>query len=156
MNYETKTTLKPETIDALQELIQVNIDSRDGFHEAADNIDDLSVSSLFRELASQRNSNVSELRTLVSSNLEEPQDSGSAAASIHRTWMDLRAALGGGVSAMLSEAERGEDYIKSKYEETLKATAGSAVTDVLNRQYADVKAGHDRVRDLRDACQDKD
>lgn len=155
MNYETKTTLNKDTIDVLQSLIQVNIDSREGFHEAAENVDDLSISSLFRELASQRNNNVSELRSLVSTNMEEPQDSGSTAASMHRTWMDLRAALGGGVSAMLSEAERGEDHIKAKYEETLKKTAGSAVTDVLNRQYADIKAGHDRVRDLRDAYQDK-
>jgi uncharacterized protein (TIGR02284 family) len=37
------------------------------------------------------------------------------------------------------------------YEEVLKETAGSAVNDVLTRQYAKVKAGHDQVRDLRNA-----
>ena len=36
----------------------------------------------------------------------------------------------------------------------LKNTAGSAVNDVLTQQYAKVKAGHDRVRDLRDAMKD--
>jgi uncharacterized protein (TIGR02284 family) len=68
--------------------------------------------------------------------------------------MDLRAAFGAGTHAMLSEAERGEDYIKGKYEEILKGTAGSAVTDVLNRQYRAVKIAHDRVRDLRDTYQE--
>jgi uncharacterized protein (TIGR02284 family) len=37
------------------------------------------------------------------------------------------------------------------YEDVLTETAGSAVHDVLQHQYAKVKAAHDVVRDLRDA-----
>jgi len=151
MTLETKLNLQPHTIDALQELIQANIDSRDGFNEAAAQLDDMTISSLFRQLAEDRNQQASELRTLVAANREEPEDSGSMTAAAHRMMIDLRAALGGGAGTMLSEAERGEDWIKSKYEEVLKDTAGSAVNDVLLRQYAAVKAAHDRIRDLRDA-----
>jgi uncharacterized protein (TIGR02284 family) len=114
----------------------------------------MTISSLFRELASQREQQAAELRTLVAANFEEPDHEGSYAAAAHRAWMDLRAAFGGGTHAMLSEAERGEDYIKGKYEEILKECAGSAVTDVLNRQYRAVKLAHDRVRDLRDTYQE--
>ncbi len=150
MGTETKLNLARETIDALQELIQVNIDSRDGFNEAAAQIDDMTISSLFRQLAEDRNEQASELRTIVAANREEPEDSGSLSAAAHRMLIDVRAALGGGVPVVLSEAERGEDWIKAKYEEVLKQTAGSAVNDVLSRHYAAVKAAHDRVRDLRD------
>jgi uncharacterized protein (TIGR02284 family) len=148
---ETKTALTKETINCLNDLIQVNIDSRDGFRDAAENVENLTISSLFTELSNQRNDQASELRSLVTANAQEPTDSGSFAAAAHRAWMDLRSAFGGGTAAMLSEAERGEDYIKGKYESALKGHAGSAVTDVLNRQYASVKAAHDRVRDLRDS-----
>ena len=151
MTTETKLNLSRETIDKLQQLIQTNIDSRDGFNEAASKLEDMTISSMFRQLGAERDQQAAELRTLVAANREEPQKSGSVAAAAHRMLIDLRAALGGGNAAILSEAERGEDYIKGKYEEVLKETAGSAVNDVLQRQYAAVKAAHDRVRDLRDA-----
>ena len=154
MAMETKTSLSKETIEKLQELVQVNIDSHDGFNDAASNTEDMTISSLFRELASQREQQAAELRTLVAANFEEPDREGSYAAAAHRAWMDLRAAFGGGTHAMLSEAERGEDHIKGKYEEILKECAGSAITDVLNRQYRAVKLAHDRVRDVRDTYQE--
>lgn len=150
MSTETKLNLSRETLDKLQELIQVNIDSRDGFNEAAAQLDDMTISSMFRQFSAEREQQAAELRTLVAANREEPQDAGSMAAAAHRLLIDLRAALGGGAGTILAEAERGEDWIKGKYEEVLKETAGSAVNDVLHRHYTAVKAAHDRVRDLRD------
>lgn len=154
MATETKTTLTSESIATLQDLVQVNIDSRDGFQEAIEHVDDANISALFIDLARQRNEQCSELRTLVSANSEEPKQDGTLSGDAHQAWMNLRAMVGGGTKAMLNEAERGEDHIKAKYEEALKAIAGSAVTDVLNRHYVDVKAAHDRVRDLRDQYND--
>lgn len=58
---------------------------------------------------------------------------------------------GGDPYVILIEAERGEDHIKEAYEDVLKETAEDAVNDVLTAQYAIVKAGHDQVRDSRDA-----
>ena len=151
MSVESKTNLNEATISQLQELIQINIDSTEGFQEAAKQIEDMSVSSLFVELAAQRSQNATELQDYVEWNGEKPRDEGSYAAAFHRTWLDLRAMISGGdTHVILAEAERGEDSIKSAYEDALKETAGSAVNDVLTRQYADIKAGHDRIRDLRD------
>ena len=53
--------------------------------------------------------------------------------------------------SILAECERGEDVIKNKYEDLIPKIAGSPVTSLLNQQYAQVKAAHDRIRDLRDA-----
>lgn len=154
MNAGTKTALRPEIVERLQSLIQTNLDSRDGLLEAAEHVGDAGVAKLCHETAAKRNQQASELRTIVASEGDEPQSTGSYAAAAHRGWMDLRAALGGGVSAMLSEAERGEDYIKRRYEEAIDALAGSPITGVLHRHYGDVKSGHDRIRNLRDAFQD--
>lgn len=151
MSVESKTNLNEATVSQLQDLIRINIDSQEGFQEAAKQIEDLSVSALFTELAAQRSQNATELQEYVAWNGKKPREEGSYAAAFHRTWMDLRAKLSDGdTHVILAEAERGEDSIKSAYEDALKETAGSAVNDVLTRQYANVKAGHDRIRDLRD------
>ncbi len=151
MAAETKLTLTSETIDALQELVQVNIDSRDGFRHAAGEIQEMAVANMFMQMADERDHQAQELRSLMTLNDEEAPKEGSFAAAAHRTWMDLRTALGGGLQTVLDEAERGEDYIKGKYETAMKNHAGTAVSDVLHRQFAAVKAAHDRVRDMRDA-----
>lgn len=70
----------------------------------------------------------------------------------HRWWLDLHGKLSGGdVYTVLAEAERGEDRIKAMYEEVIKETTGNPLNDVLHRQYAEIKKGHDNLRDLRDA-----
>lgn len=151
MATETKLSLTNDTIDVLNDLVQVNIDSRDGFRHAAGEIKEVAVSSMFMQMADERDHQAQELKSLVAMNGETPQKDGSFAASAHRTWMDLRTALGGGLQAVLDEAERGEDHIKAKYEDAMKKNAGNAASDILHRQFTAVKASHDRVRDMRDA-----
>ena len=152
MSLETKTTLNESTVDALQDLVQINIDSRDGFREAAEQIPDAALATYFRELATERGRQAEELQTYVELNNERPVREGSLLAALHRSWISIRDSLASNeVHAVLAEAERGEDSIKAAYEEALKETAGSAVNDVLTTHYTQVKAAHDRVRDLRDA-----
>lgn len=154
MAVETKDTLSAATISQLQELIQSNIDSRDGYRQAAQAIDDVTLSSAFEQLALERDAQADELARYVAWNGETVRREGSVAAAIHRTWMSVREMLTTDDRyAMLSEVERGEDSIKSAYEDALKNTAGSAMNDVLLQQYSKVKASHDRIRDLRDECQ---
>ena len=93
----------------------------------------------------------SELQEYVAYNDQEPEEDGSVAAKTHRIWINIQSKINGGDPyPILIEAERGEDHIKDAYEDVLKATAGSAMNDVLLDQYGKVKAGHDRIRDLRD------
>ncbi len=155
MSLETKTNLNDSTIAGLQKLIRYNIDAFDGFREAAEDIDDVKVQSLFRELADERSQLATELQNHVEWNGEDAQDDGSMMAAVHRAWIKVRSVINSdNAYPILCEAEKGEDHIKAAYEEVLKDTAGSAVNDVLTQQYAVVKAGHDRVRDLRDCYKD--
>jgi len=147
---ETKTALNSDTLKKLQQLVQINLDSEKGFNEVSQDIENKSIANVFIELGSQRRKNALELKELMAWNGEVPVEDGSYLAAFHRAWISLRGLLSGGDShAILSEADRGEDAIKKAYEDVLIATAGSAVNDVLTRQYAIVKAGHDRVRDMR-------
>lgn len=151
MQTETKTQLSDSTLRTLQQLIQINIDSRDGFRFAAENIDDMTLSTLFDSLSHQREEQANELSRFVSWNAERPNREGSYAAALHRSWISIRETFSpSNTYAVLAEAERGEDQIKQAYEDGLRDTAGSAMNDVLTRQFANVKAAHDRIRDLRD------
>jgi uncharacterized protein (TIGR02284 family) len=152
MSIETKQNLTPDTLEKLQSLIQISLDSEKGLLEAAKQIEDENITSVFLDLSEDRAKNAKDLQTFVRWNEEVAQDEGSYIGTFHRVWLDLRSTItGGNAMSILSEAERGEDYIKKLYEEVLIETAGSAMNDVLTRQYATVKAGHDRIRDLRNA-----
>lgn len=151
MSMESKVALKPETVGKLQNLIGLNIDSYDGLTESAEEINDPSIAKLFRELADERSTLATELQDYVEWNGEESVAEGSFAAGVHRAWINVRSKLNNGdPHVVLVEAEFGEDQIKDAYEDALKQTAGSAMNAILQKQYARVKAGHDRVRDLRD------
>lgn len=149
---ETVSTLRDDTISGIQDLIEINIDSSKGFREAADKVECTDIANLFRQCADEREQYAGQLKSLVQVNGEEPKDSGTIRGTVHRWWLSLRGTVQqGDEHALLAEAERGEDAIKHRYEDTLKDTAGSAVNDVLQNQYTGVKARHDQIRDMRDA-----
>jgi len=65
--------------------------------------------------------------------------------------MDLKQALTGKIDkAIIQEAERGEDYIKAKFQEALKDTELQTSTAAIIRDgFASVQAGHDRASALK-------
>ena len=149
---ETIGDLNSETIEALKELVETNADSVKGYKAAADAIEDAEISSFFKEAAIERFKHVAELRVYLGLNNEDASTDGSVPGKLHRFWINVRGKVQDGDShAILSEAERGEDVIKAAYEDVLKATAGSALNDVLLRQYSEVKKNHDRVLLMRNA-----
>lgn len=149
---ETASHLRDETIECLQDLIQINIDSSRGYRAAADEIENPRIASLFRECATERQAFSEELKRYVQMNAVEPKDSGSIQGTLHRWWLEIRGTVqGGDEHAVLAEAERGEDAIKHRYEDAMRQIAGSPVGNVLMQQYESVKRRHDQVRDMRDA-----
>lgn len=149
---ETKYDLKPEVIDNLAKIRQANIDAADGFTEAAKHLDDPALKAKFEKWAQQRRANSTELGELIEANGEEICRDGSWLAAFHRCYLNMKAAVtSDDKQTVLEEAEAGEDHIKEAYEEVLKDTPGSAVNDVIQHQYAEVKKVHDEVRDLRDS-----
>ncbi len=150
---KTMGTLNDKTVEHLQDLIRINIDSCKGFEEAADKIESDSVARLFRDISSQRKRNAEQLRGLVSLTDEEAEDSGSIKGTVHRWWLSMRGTVtGGNEHTVLADAERGEDAIKERYEDALEQVHEAPALSVLRDQFVEVKRGHDTVRDLRDAA----
>ena len=142
------------TTSILNELIETLKDGQEGYRAAAADVESSNLKSLFSEYSLQRSKFAGELQALAHSLGEEnPETSGSVAGAIHRGWIDLKAALSSkDEHAILAECERGEDSAVAAYKDALEEKElPSNVIETLRAQAADVKAAHDRVRNLRDS-----
>jgi uncharacterized protein (TIGR02284 family) len=139
----------------LNSLITTTIDSADGFERAAEDADVQRFVEMFREFAQERRQVVGRLQERVRTLGGTPNDDGSLKADLHRRWLDLRDAISrGGDQAIIEEVERGEDYLKAKYETALENQELSSETLALIREaYQSVRAGHDRASALKHGMQ---
>lgn len=138
------------TISTLNTLIQTNKDGETGYNEAAQGVEGSDLKDLFMRYSQQRSQFASELQDEVHKLGGDPQTSGSVAASLHRSWIDIKSVVTGkDEAAILGECERGEDVAVDSYQNALKEALPSDVNSVIERQYMQVKEAHDRIKGLR-------
>ena len=136
----------------LNTLTTTLIDSVTGFEDAAANIDGSSrLQQLFRERACESRRVVEDLRAEVRRLGGNPEDDGSCLGKTHQRFLDLKAAvMGRDEQAIINEVERGEDYLKEKFETALNSGNLSGETRaVVERAYQSVRSGHDQVSALK-------
>jgi uncharacterized protein (TIGR02284 family) len=139
-------------IKVLNSLIETTLDSADGYREAAEKTADSSHKTLFQQWATERRRVVNDLQGQVRVLGGTPDEDGSILAAGHRVFLKLRDSVTKGDDSVVDEVERGEDFIKAKFEEVLEDEELSAsVRDVVVRAYSSVKTGHDQARDLKRA-----
>ena len=143
-------------INVLNTLITTTIDSANGFERSAEDAQGGRFVEMFREFAQERRQVVGRLQERVRQLGGTPNDDGSLKADLHRRWVDLRDAISsGGDKAIIEEVERGEDYIKAKYDTALEDNQLSPETLSLIREaYQSVRAGHDRASALKHGMQE--
>ena len=138
-------------ISTLNNLIETCKDGENGFRTAADEVKNPAIKAKFLEYSRQRGEMVRELQGAVRSLGGDPETTGSVSASLHRGWIDIKAAiLGKDDHGILAEAERGEDVAKAAYENALKESLPAQTQAIVQQQAAKVRLAHDTVRDLRD------
>ena len=137
-----------EVRSTLNDLVKICKDGVYGFRTAADKVDG-AYADLFRQFAAERDQLAAELQNEVSRRGGDPDEGGDAVGAIHRGWINLKSALTGGQKAIIDEAERGEDAAVAAYRKALEKRLPADVETMLNRQYAKVKAAHDRVRNIK-------
>lgn len=142
-------------VSTLNSLIKTTLDSVKGFEDAAENVDTTRFSSQFREFAQERRQVVTMLQAEVRRLGGNPEDDSSFLAAAHRTFMNLKDAVTGrDDKAVVEEVERGEDYIKEKYQAALRDTDVSPqVRQLIEQAYQSVRRGHDRASQLKHSLQ---
>jgi uncharacterized protein (TIGR02284 family) len=140
-------------ISTLNNLIETCKDGQNGFQTAADGVKNSDLKTLFHAYAQQRAQFAGELQTEVRRLGGDPEKTGSVAASLHRGWIDITSAVTGeDENAVISECERGEDSAVRNYEDALNDRDLPAdIRSIVERQFAQVKEAHDRIRSLERA-----
>ena len=140
-----------DQISTLNELIETTIDSITGYEDSAQNIDNDRFRQIFRERADERQRVVEDLRSEVRRLGGDPEESGTFLGKAHQRFEDLKAAVTGrDEKAIINEVERGEDYLKTKYETALADSELSAETrQVIEEAFQSVRKGHDRASALK-------
>jgi uncharacterized protein (TIGR02284 family) len=138
-------------IHVLNSLIKTTLDSRKGFLDASEDAESTHFASFFADFAERRAQAAATLQAEVRRLGGNPEDDSSFLGAAHRTFMNLKEMF---VSrddrAIVEEVERGEDYIKGKFEEAfeddeLLPETRAAVVEA----FRSVEAGHERASELK-------
>ena len=137
----------------LNELIETLKDGQKGYADAMTDVEDANLKETFKHYAVQRAGYITEIEDQMFKLNLKPEEESSVTGTIHRAWIDLKAALTSKDNkAVLVECERGEDYAKKAYQTALKAQdLPSNLKSVIEKQYQGVTEAHDKIKSLRDS-----
>jgi len=138
-------------ISTLNTLIATTIDSITGYEDSAQNVDNERFRQIFRQRADERQRVVEQLRAEVRRLGGNPEDDGSFLGKAHQRFEDLKAAITGrDEKAIINEVERGEDYLKGKFETALSGdTLSGDSRAVVEQCFQSVRSGHDQMSQLK-------
>ena len=126
-------------------------DSVNGYREAAEHAEGDQFREIFRTNASERERVAGELAGEVRRSGGTPDEDGSLLGKTHQVFLDLKAAVTGrDDKAIINEVERGEDYLKEKFETALASDKLSPESrEIVERAFQSVRKGHDQISSLK-------
>jgi len=142
---------RQDEISTLNSLISTLIDSINGYEDAAAQSEAGRFQQIFRDRANERQRIIEDLRTEVRRLGGEPETGGSFMGKTHQAWLGLKSAITGrDDKAIIDEVERGEDYLKDKFETALGSGDLSGESrSVVERCFQSVRAGHDQISQIK-------
>ena len=137
----------------LNTLTATLIDSVEGYQKAAADTTNERYAEMFNARARERQQAVTKLQAVSARLGGNPEDDGSTTAALHRGWINLKeAVVGRDDVAIVKEVERGEDYLKNKFETALANTDLPAeARSAVEEAWQSVRAGHDEMSQLKHA-----
>jgi uncharacterized protein (TIGR02284 family) len=141
-----------EVEETLRSVIQSLIDGQEGFLAIGEHLKDETLRRYFAAESLHRaqfRGNIEEI--LHQDGVHDVKEKGTVAGTVHRTWGDIKAHLGGGDHTLLETAEAGEDSAKKAYQEALEKELPLPIKQLLDAQYAHIQASHDYVKAARDS-----
>ena len=138
-------------VTVLKTLTDTLGDSINGYRDAASNVDSEDFRQMFNQLADDRSRVMDTLQAELTRLGGSADRDGTTLGHLHQRWLDFKAGLSGrDDKAVINEVERGEDYLKGKFESALKSDSlDPAVRAPIEQAYGSVREGHDRVSQLK-------
>ena len=143
-----------ETIEVLNDLIQINNDRITGYEKAIKETkaEDEDLKILFATMIAESHRNKIALATEVQTMGAEVENGTTTSGKIYRAWMDVKAIFTGhDRHTILANCEAGEDAAKKAYRTALEHEALPAyIRELLVQQEGALLASHDEIKSLRD------
>ena len=137
-------------------LTETLADSVKGYRDAASHVESAEFRQMFTDLADKRNEVLSDLKAELNRAGHATDGDGTTMGALHQRWLDFKASItGNDDKAVINEVERGEDYLKEKFEAALASDAlDNGFRGIVERAYGSVREGHDRVSALKHSLED--
>lgn len=110
-----------KAIDLLNGLVAIAEDGKEGYENAAKDVEDSAIKSTFLTFAHERAGYASELRQMVRElNGDAETDGGGPLGAMHRVWMDLKSVFtGGDKESIINACITGEESAITEYKAAL-------------------------------------
>jgi uncharacterized protein (TIGR02284 family) len=143
-----------ETIEILNDLIEIHNDRIKGYTRAIDELKegDEDLKTIFAAMIDESRKARMVLGHEVQALGGNIEDDTTNSGKIYRAWMDVKAAFTGhSRQTVLENCEFGEDAAQKVYKTALaEEDLPSFLRDILIQQQQELKASHDEIKALRD------
>lgn len=147
-NNSTSTT-------TLNTLIGTLLDSIEGYQQSAQATENQQLAQRFQSRARERQQAVASLQAAVARLGGNPEDDSTTLGGAHRVFLKLKeAVVGRDDQTIINEVERGEDYLKGKFETALKSTdLEPEARSAIDEAWSTVREGHDEMSRIKHEMQ---
>ena len=145
--------VREETIEELNDITQLMIDSFKGYKTAIDEADDsFALKQEFVDRAERRSVYIAEIQDYVRSLGGEPAVEGTARGAVHRGWVNFANIFRDDEEGAVSSVQNGENYLAESIEDVLEDDdVDMKAKELLRKAHADVAAGRNFAALLEDS-----
>jgi len=132
----------------LNSLIETCKDGERGLLHAAELVTSPALKAFFTDTAQRRAQMAGDLLPHAQRLGGTETSDGTAGATLHRKWMDVRSAISGDDRAVVSEAERGDAITVQAFKSAVEGALPATVRDLVERGYDEARASHLRFAEF--------
>jgi len=139
--------------EQLNELIEITRDGQRFYQHAHDEVKDVRLQVLFRDMSQSKSELIRALSVKVAANQETPASGGTFVGKLRQVYADTKASLVSDTEATyVAQLEEAEDRILHAFEDALESSAPD-VQALLAVEMPKVRANHNRMRTLKQSMQ---
>lgn len=139
--------------EQLNELIEITRDGQRFYEHAHDEVKDVRLQVLFRDMSLSKGELIRALSFKVAADREQPASGGTFVGKLRQVYADTKASLTSDKEATyVAQLEEAEDRILHAFEEALE-DAEPDLRTVLLAEMPKVRGNHERMRTLKQSMQ---
>jgi uncharacterized protein (TIGR02284 family) len=139
--------------EQLNELIEITRDGQRFYEHAHDEVKDVRLQVLFRDMSQSKSELIRALSMKVAANQEQPASGGTFVGKLRQVYADTKATLTSDKEATyVAQLEEAEDRILHAFEDALE-DAEPDMHSLLAAEMPKVRANHERMRTLKQSMQ---